>query len=117
MRVRSIYCNDCGRRHIGRLLRGACRSRRCESGLYSEKLGQDLANEFAEVTKKRKRGLKWGLCGPRRWEMCRRGRFEKFTSKARRLRWRMWAGNFTRSITFAYIAEDRWRRARWRGTW
>src|ERR1700757_2965699 len=100
-----------------------------QSGIYPSSFGKLLTEgytpqieerifttEFAEGTEKRKkRRSRWGLRGLRRREMCRRGRFESFRWRGRRWHWRMWMDSSTRSITFAFTGEGRWRMVRWKG--
>jgi nitrite reductase/ring-hydroxylating ferredoxin subunit len=61
MREELMFFSDFGREHIGRRWRGACRSRRCEGGLYSENQRSDLANEFVDVTGKKEEGIEMGF--------------------------------------------------------
>src|SRR5258708_19315649 len=61
MRVRLIYCSGCGQRHIGRRSRGARRSRRCESGLCSEKLAPRFSQRVRKGRKEKEEGIEMGF--------------------------------------------------------
>jgi len=77
----------------------------------------DLANEFVEVTEKKEEGAEMGFVRAAKMEDVRPGTIREVHVEGKAIALANVGGNSMRLITLAYIAEDRWRMVRWRGTW
>jgi len=86
-------------------------------GYTPRKLAPRFGQRVRRGHKKGKRGLKWGLCGPRRWEMCRRGRFEKFHVEGKAIALANVGGQFHAIDNTCIHRGGPLAMVRWRGTW